>query len=433
MLNRLAWLAVACLVLAPGAGASDLITNDAARQHGLERAWFSQARMNPARYEVEDVVLDGDQLFVLTTAGSLQAFDANTGEVLWSRRIGNPGYPSLGPVANENHVALSNGSSVYVLHRDTGLEQLHHQITSGIGGAPALSDQYVFVPQFSGRVDAIGLENPRPVPWYFTSAGRIFQNAIAGPDSIVWTTDSGHLYVADPHAEGVRYRFESSQPIVAPATLHSGKIFAASTGGYTYALDEATGRQLWRHASGAPITKSPIALGETLFVASDEPALHSLNAKDGQPNWVARGVAEFVSASEGRVYGLDRLGNLIVLDREHGVVRSRARTNGEYHAVLNEQTDRLYLVSKDGLLQCFHEIGAEEPFYHVPKVAKPKEAPEEKTDSAEAEEVVPEQPKPEPRQPPAVEAGPDPFGGNADPFGDNPFGGAIDDDPFGME
>ncbi len=411
------------------AGASDLITNDAARQHGLERAWFSQARINPARYEVEDVVLDGDRLFVLTTAGSLQAFDANTGEVVWSRRIGNPDYPSLGPVANENHVALVNGSSVYVLHRDTGLEVLNRHITSGIGGAPALSDQYVFVPQFSGRVDAIGLENPRPVPWYFTSAGRIFQNAISSPNSIVWTTDAGHLYVADPHAEGVRFRFESATPIVAPPTLHSGKIFTASKGGYTYALDEISGRQLWRYASGAPITKSPVVLGDTLFVASNEPALHSLNAKDGQPKWIARGVAEFVSASEGRVYGLDRLGNLIVLDREHGVVRSRARTNGEYHAVLNEQTDRLYLVSKDGLLQCFHEIGTEEPYQHDPKVVKPQAAQEEKPDSGVVEEVVNETPKPEPRQPEPVEAGPDPFGGDIDPFG----GAADDFDPFGTE
>lgn len=423
---------LAAMAATPALNAAKLIPNTVARQHGLVRAWFSQARVNPARYKIENVVLQGDRLFVLTTSGNIQAFNAETGKLVWQARIGNPDHPSLGPVADDQHVAIVNGGSVYVLERASGQEVLLQRVNSGIAAAPALSEHYVFIPQFNGRVDAFGLENPRPIPWYFTSAGRIFQDAVASPASIVWATDAGHLYVADPDAHGVRFRLESATPIVAPATTHSDMIFAASTGGYVYAMRESTGAQVWRYAAGAPVEKSPIALGKTVYVATEEPALHCIDAESGEVKWIAPSVAQFVAASPTHVYGLDRLGNFLGLDREHGVVKTRARSMGDYQAVLNEINDRLYLFTPDGLLQCFHEIGREEPAMHDPKKeAAIKEEAETLPETVEEEPTPPIKEEKEETAPDPFGGGVDPFGGGADPFGGeaDPFGGGAD--PFG--
>src|SRR5690606_29766461 len=97
-----------------------LVPRHVARTHGLERAWFARAEINPARSHLVRCILDGDELFVLSSAGVIQAMDAHTGETIWVTRIGNPKYPSLGPAANAHTVGVVNGSTLYLLDRATG-------------------------------------------------------------------------------------------------------------------------------------------------------------------------------------------------------------------------------------------------------------------------------------------------------------------------
>ena len=81
---------------------------------------------------MERAVLANDRLAVLTTAGVVQEFNAQTGETLWIASVGNPKYPNLGPAVSEQHVALVNGSTLYVLDRTDGRPVKVRRV----GGAP---------------------------------------------------------------------------------------------------------------------------------------------------------------------------------------------------------------------------------------------------------------------------------------------------------
>ena len=114
--------------------AGRLISRDDAHHLGLERAWFAQVRLDRARNHVERAVLANDRLVVLTTAGVVQELNAQTGETLWIASVGNPRHPSLGPAVSEQHVALVNGSTLFVLDRTDGRPVKVRRV----GGAPAL-------------------------------------------------------------------------------------------------------------------------------------------------------------------------------------------------------------------------------------------------------------------------------------------------------
>ena len=115
-----------------------LVPRHLAQSNGLERAWFARAEVNPARSELVRCILDGDELFVLTSAGVVQAMDANTGATKWITRIGKPDYPSLGPAANEHLVGVMNGSTLYLLDRATGGIMAQRRVGGPPGGGPAL-------------------------------------------------------------------------------------------------------------------------------------------------------------------------------------------------------------------------------------------------------------------------------------------------------
>jgi hypothetical protein len=85
--------------------------------------------------------------------------------------------------------------------------------------------------------------------------------------------------------------------------------------------------------------------------------------------------------------------------------------------MINFQTDRIYLASDTGLIQCLHEIELPQPLNHLRAQTK---AAEEAQDGDEQEAVEDAQPKPEPAKP---EEGP------GDDKGMDPLGGG-DDDPF---
>jgi len=371
-LTAVAWM-VANRSVMESQAAPRLITRDQARHLGLERAWFGQVRLDRTRNQVERAVLTGNRLTVLTSAAVVHEFDANTGETLWIAPIGNPNFPSLGPAASHQHVALLNGSTLYVLDRTDGRPIIVRKVGGAPGAAPALGKQHVFVPLLNGQLEGYPLGEQTISPWYFQAYGRAMVPPLATPRSIVWATDAGHVYVADSQELGVRFRLETSSDIAAQPAYRAPYIYTATMNGELFAVHELTGERRWKFAAGFLVTRAPAAVGARIFITSDEPALHCVDAANGQALWEAPHVTQFAAASEKRVYGVDELGALVVLDAASGSLLERMPTEGT-EALVNDQTDRLYLVSNDGVVQCLHEIGAKQPLQHVPPAAEAKAA-----------------------------------------------------------
>jgi len=356
------------VVDSPALAAQRLVTEAQARHLGLQRAWFARVQVDAARNEVERAVLEGDRLTVLTTAGVVQELDANTGQTVWIAPIGNPEFPSLGPSASEKFVALLNGSTLYVLDRADGKPVIVRPVGGAPGAAPAVGESYVFVPLAMGRIEGYSLSKQKLTPWYYQSYGRAMVTPLATPESFVWTTDSGHMYVGRAGELGVRFRLETGSEIVAPPAYGAPYVVAATTSGEVFSMNEMTGARRWKYATGFPVTRAPAVVGDKVFVTSDEPMLHCIDATRGKELWEAPHVSQFAAASAKRVYGVDDLGALVVMDATSGTVLGHMPTDSSTNALVNDQTDRVYLVSKDGVVQCFHEIGAKEPMHHRPKV-----------------------------------------------------------------
>jgi outer membrane protein assembly factor BamB len=360
---------------------------------------------------------------------------------MWIAPVGNPDHPSLGPAASEKHVALLNGSTLYVLDRVDGKPVLVRPVGGAPGAAPAIGEKYVFVPLAVGRIEGYPLGEQKLTPWYYQSFGRAMVSPLATPESFVWTTDSGHLYVGrGGDSLGVRFRLETGSEIVAPAAYGPPYVYVATLSGEVFSMHELTGQRRWKYATGFPVTRAPAVVGEKVFVTSDEPMLHCVDAVKGAELWTAPQISQFAAASATRAYGVDDFGALVVLDSATGATLGRIPTDASTNALVNDQTDRVYLVSAEGVVQCLREIGSKQPMYHRPKVEpqppvapagenqptppaaeaegdEPAESEDEETAAEEAEEesaetgaMDEEEPADEPVEPDAGLDG-DPFGG----------------------
>jgi len=350
-------------------------------------------------------------LYVVTSLGIVHALDGETGATRWVVRIGHANYPTLAPGASDGRLAIVNGSTLYVLDPASGRTLWERKLGGGPGAGPALSDEYVFVPLLSGELEAYGLKNPVERPWIYKSAGRALVQPTVTPSSVSWPTDRGLMYVANANHVGIRFRLETRETIdSASSYLGPYYLLVASVDGYAYCVQEVSSDLLWRYSAGSPIRQAPIPIGDAVHVITDRDGMCCVSLDKGEERWWAPSVTGFLAASRDRIYVSDRTGQITVLDARSG--GRIASMPGQYVdlRVPNLLTDRVYVGSRTGTIQCLREIGAVWPTIHLYDSVEAKKKPEI------VQKVEPE--------------GPPPLPPGRPPGGDDPFGGAGADNPF---
>jgi outer membrane protein assembly factor BamB len=408
-------LTAVVLTLTPREAArGQVISETDIARHGLTRPWFAQVEMDPGRSRLGEVVLRDGVIYALTQAAVLNAIDAETGKTLWTRQVGDPKYPSMPPDAAHGRVAVVNGSRLYLLDSANGELLDEIAMTDAPGGGPAISSQRVYVPMVNGMVVAYPIlplpdakapkdikpnkekkpleavlpknrlvDERREPPLHCRSYGRALIQPLVtrddpGGEYVVWPTDRGYLYFGRIDRENVnsfitKYRLQTGAPIVSrPAYLppdpktpgDAGVVYVTSLDGFVYAIDEEDGGTLWRFPTGEPISATPAIADMRVYVAVQTGGMYCLEAKTGKNLWFAPNIAQFVAAGRQRVYALDRLGRLVALDLKTGRRLDVIANETDAALLSNTDTDRIYVIGRQGLIQCLREAELVAPLVH---------------------------------------------------------------------
>ena len=226
---------------------------------------------------------------------------------------------------------------------------------------------------------------------------------------------------------------EANDTIVSQASYFSpGKLLVASIDGYVYCVHETSGNEIWRFSTGEPISQTPIPIGDSVYVVTDKGSMFSIDQETGAEKWWKTGVKRFIAASEDRLYCLGTLDRLDILDAKTGTHMASMESNLLDIFYPNMQTDRIFVGTKTGMIQCLRETQRQWPLMHV---SLEEEAEPDRPEIVQ-EGLDAGQPAAQPKQPKM-----DPFGsgagGNLDPFGGGGGGagaggaGGGNVDPFG--
>ncbi|MEX0938366.1 MAG: PQQ-binding-like beta-propeller repeat protein [Pirellulales bacterium] len=438
-------LAVA-IALLPSASArahvirGGLVPRPMAQRNGLQRAWFTHVQLDPSRDRVIDLVQHDGTLFALTDRSGVHVIDAETGRTLWTAQIGRMDRPTLGIAANDQYVAVVNGSTLYLVDRSTGRPVWEEPLGGGPGAGPALSDDRVFVPLVTGVLESYKFKPDGRFPWQYHAGGRTLVRPVTTHTSIAWPNEDGISYIGSLDPLEIHSRLETRKPVANRPAYQPPHLFFVSLDGYVYAVHESEGDLVWSYSTGDPITERPVAVDGRVYVCAESGGMFCLDAATGQRAWWTPHMARFIAASRTRIYALDRLGRLVILDKQTGAPLSAMETQSLSLFLTNEKTDRIYLGTTDGVLQCLHEIGQEEPLDYTPPepapvqppeaaAAAPGAAPDGTAPPAEAPPAqappalppaTPPPATPPPAEPPPAADPDNPFGED-DPFGENPF------------
>ncbi len=378
-------------------GRSPLIRESTAQRHGLTRAWFHRVQMDSGRDRVENITVGDGVLFVQTLRGVISSVDAETGKMHWHRRIGSIDRPTTAVGIGPDHVAVLNGPTLYVMDRVNGNILWSRRTHGAPGAGPAVNSHSVYVVSNLGVLQAYSIHNPDRSAWRYASVGLSDVQPYATERSVAWPTESKFFYVVESGTINPQFRIQTGERIVARPVYIRPFLFVGTLGGHLYKIHERTGSQQWRFAAGAPISSRPLATGEKVFVATETNGVFCLSGKvsdemlkaaeaeagqidrsaavDGEELWWTPRVTELLAASPTRLYGRDTTGKTLVLRADNGAVVDTLPTQLSDLTVTNDRTDRIYLATREGLIQCLREVALPEPVVHANQIVVRKKAP----------------------------------------------------------
>jgi eukaryotic-like serine/threonine-protein kinase len=285
-----------------------------------------------------------------TLAGRIFAVDEGSGRLRWSLQTG-PALPAntspaggwdlwaSSPVIVGSAIIIGGpDGGVYSLDLATGRQRWRAQINGRVRATPAVHNGFVVVGSWGGRIYALDLRTGSE-RWVHRTEGdtldskkfgfdrRAVQSSAAIADGSVYVgSRDGAVYALDLATGKRRWRVSHRGSwVIGSPTVHASKVFAGSSDGhFIHALDPRTGQEIWNLPTGANVLASPLAVGNSLIIAT----------------------ARTDAAA----------GDLLALDPAAGTVRWRLPLDEASNSSPAAANGELYLGTEAGTVLAVHEV-----------------------------------------------------------------------------
>ncbi len=202
--------------------------------------------------------VSGNDLFIVTSDDSLVCLESSTGKWQWSYRRRNVS----GPTIHGASKPLVVGDSIWVGFADGALVSLtrkegkvlwEKQLNTGnrfasVNAEFLLKGQRVFVPAYDGAFYVLDTKNGSTV-WAKDGLGG--SKKVALEDHVLYVSSSnGYVYALDENSGKELWKFELDSGIASDVSVLAKHVVFSSSSEYLYGLDKMTGKLVYRYHVG---------------------------------------------------------------------------------------------------------------------------------------------------------------------------------------
>lgn len=206
----------------------------------------------------------GNTIYFANNAGVLYAVNKETGSIIWQYKADHPIFsdPLISPAINNNVVIVTSANGViYGINKKTGNEVWRYENTTFYPfDQPVLYKNTVYVSDTYGNLFALNAFTGKTL-WAFRSKPKRY--------SSINISDKDNLpsYVQDA------------------VLVANNKLFFAAPDGILYTLNLKSGTLLWWYDSGGKIIHQPISSGNRVYISNRSGDTIALDQKTGKMLW----------------------------------------------------------------------------------------------------------------------------------------------------
>jgi outer membrane protein assembly factor BamB len=238
----------------------------------------------------------GGRLYAVNNSGFAFALDANTGKVLWERRIGRLNASSPTYYRHRLYIVNLVPGHIVKLDAKTGKIIWKHLLPGRAESSPVVIDHTVYFGCETGELLALST-NSGDVRW---------ATQLGGPVKAAPAYDDGKLYVGDYGGDmnavdamsgkllwqsgSLGPGFGGSGAFYSTPAVAYGRVYAGNNDSRVYSFDTNDGTLAWSYSTGGYAYSGPTVANTrhsppTVFIGSFDGNVYALDAKDGSLRW----------------------------------------------------------------------------------------------------------------------------------------------------
>jgi outer membrane protein assembly factor BamB len=222
----------------------------------------------------------GDTILVGCGDETLQCLSKTDGAVRWKFAInGGPvmGTPAL---ADGKTFAAGCDSTLHILNAADGKELGTVDLGGQVGAAAAVRDNKFYVGTMSSQVLAVDLAKAE-VAWSFEAPKRklpFFASVAATEKLVISGSRDKRVYALDRATGKEVWSVPTDGKVDSSPVVAGDRVYVGSYDGRLYVLDLATGKELQRIQLDGPVSASPAASGGCLVIGTEKGTVYCFGA-----------------------------------------------------------------------------------------------------------------------------------------------------------
>lgn len=251
---------------------------------GKELWRFKIPGEHPPEIKSSALVADGKVIFG-DEGGTLWALDVATGKKLWSFQA--EGAISSSPNTAQGLVVFGAYDNFLYALKSDGTLAWKLETGGYVHGTPAITGGKVLSSGCDGLLRQVDLASGKQLSELQIGSYVAASPAVAGGKVFAGTFDN-QVVAVDLAAPKVAWQVKDPErefPFYASAAVTDKVVIFGGRDKRVHALEPATGKVLWRHASRGRVDASPVIAGDRVFIADLAGLVAALDLKTGEVGW----------------------------------------------------------------------------------------------------------------------------------------------------
>lgn len=322
---------------------------------GLEILWQNELPIKQGE-SLDKLIIFGDKICVMSNRNFLTALNRNDGQVIFSRVLGESGFPIVGLSGCEGLIFATENRRLVEMNSQTGAD-VRVTVMEFTAACPAVRNSgYFYVAGTDRRIRA------------FHAADMVKLFEVAAPDNspitaivadeqfVIFTTDTGRCISFDANAPKYLWQFNAEGGIAPPAVKNDDSVFFASRDTYVYKFADAEGKFIWKCPMGAILEKGPDVAAKCVYQYARGRGLAAIDRKSGKILWRLPEGVSLVAETADKAYLASSVDGIITMDLSKDPKPSGTSLPGVSRYAVNVTDSKIYVADGMGRVACLKPV-----------------------------------------------------------------------------
>lgn len=243
--------------------------------------------------------------------GQALALDAKTGKTIWKKSL--PGRSESSPVVVGRRVYFGcECGELYAFNTRNGKTQWSTDLGGEIKAAPAFDSGVLYVGTYSGVMYAVRARNG-DIVWQsdalggsFGTAGAFYATPAVAFGRVYSGNNDSRVYSFDQETGELAWSYSTGDYVYSGTAVADTKrsgptVYVGSYDGNAYAINARNGELRWSASMGGRVIGSVVVIGETVYIAEfDDTNIYGFRLRDGKKKFSYHTGAYMPAITDGR-------------------------------------------------------------------------------------------------------------------------------------